>query len=163
DLADLHDQLPPLPQLDDASELVVKAAERTGASIDTIEYGEIKPFAARDTKTVFEDLPESATNLGGSQPAAEPAAEADPDDAADPASEPTAGSTGESAAGADQLQFPITISVIAPDQAAVFRFLDELRAGPRLLQITTVNSSTEEGQPEIELKIEALVFTSLVN
>lgn len=164
ELADLHRQLPGIPQLDDVIRLVVRASGKVNAAIDNVGFGSYAPFAARAGDDLISQLPQTATGLGSA--AGDPAAVATDDDQApaDTAADGTTPATPDSASPqpttADQLQFPVTISVTVADQAAASRFLDELRAGPRLLQIDTVNATTGEAGA-ISLTVTGLVFVSL--
>lgn len=172
DLAELHKQFPGIPQLDDATQLVVKAAGKVDAAIESVQFGSFEPFAPRDAAVIAEQLPQTAT---GVTPSAEPeengtngngdgtngdgsgeagVADGSPTDTgASPAAPAAPGIEG-------QLQFPVTIAVNAPDQAAANRFLDELRDGPRLLRIDTVNASTGEDD-SVTLTVTGFVFVSL--
>ncbi len=166
DLAELHDQFPGIPQLDDATQLVVKAAGKVDAAIESVQFGSFAPFTPRDPAAVTDQLPQTAT---GVTPSAEPdgngtsgngggdAAVADDS----PANADTTSSSAPPTPGIDgQLQFPVTIAVAAPDQGAANRFLDELRAGPRLLRIDTVSASTDS-DGTIKLTVAGFVFVSL--
>lgn len=167
DLAELHEQFPGIPQLDDATQLVVNAAGKVDAAIESVQFGSFEPFAPRDAAVIAEQLPQTAT---GVTPSAEPeengtngngdgsgeagVADGSPTDTgASPAAPAAPGIEG-------QLQFPVTIAVNAPDQAAANRFLDELRDGPRLLRIDTVNASTGEDD-SVTLTVTGFVFVSL--
>jgi len=57
----------------------------------------------------------------------------------------------------------MTINAAAPDMAAATRFMDELRAGPRLLQLDTATSATnaQGDEDSITLTITGLVFVRL--
>lgn len=172
DLAELHGQFPGIPQLDDASQLVVKAAGKVDAAIESIQFDKFEPFAARDAAAVAEQLPQTATGVTPPDKADSSAKNGkgkngdDSDDAATTNDATTKTDPGSSSApappGSDsKLQFPVTITVIAPDQNAANRFLDELRAGPRLLRIDTVTASTEDDAPKLKLIVTGFVFVSL--
>ncbi|MCW5951809.1 MAG: hypothetical protein KIT69_06095 [Propionibacteriaceae bacterium] len=166
DLAELHSQFPGIPQLDDVTQLVVKAAGKVDAAIESVQFGSFAPFAARDAATLIEQLPQTATGVAPSpEPEGDAANGTDSGDAAmtdgTPADADTVSDSTPASPGADgQLQFPVTINVTAPDQAAANRFLDELRAGPRLLRIDTVNANVDEGD-SVKLAVTGLVFVSL--
>ncbi|MGC3956381.1 MAG: hypothetical protein QM804_19435 [Propionicimonas sp.] len=162
ELADLQQQLPRIPQLDDASQLVVKAADKTNASIVSVTFGDFAPFAARNTAAVIEQLPKTATNVAPSEAPSPDVASgeaASSEDADAPTADPV--STTTETESPPQLQFPVTINVMVPDQPAANRFLDELRAGPRLVQIDGAQATlTERG---LELTVTGLVFVSRSN
>jgi type II secretory pathway pseudopilin PulG len=171
DLAELHAQFPSIPQLDDATQLVVKAAGKVNAGIESVQFGGFAPFAPRDATLLTDQLPQTAT---GVTPTAEQNGQgtngqgtnsngvgdaAVPD--ASPANADTVSDSAPSAPGMDgKLQFPVTVTVIAPDQAAANRFLDELRVGPRLLRIDAVNADTNEDD-SLKLTVTGFVFVSL--
>lgn len=160
DLAELHSQLTGIPKLDDATQLVIAAAAKVDAAIQSIEFGSFTPFAVRDAATLTDQLPQTATGLtlpaesngsengngSGGAPAEGGSATSDP------------GATAPPPEG--QLQFPVTISIEAPDQAAVSRFLDELRAGPRLLRVDTATIGAGE-EDTVTLIATGFVFVSL--
>lgn len=159
DLAELHAQLPGIPQLDDASQLVVKAAGKVDAAIESVQFGDFTPFAPRDAATVIEQLPQTATGI---TPSAAPDSGKNGGTNGKGSGDSTAtGGSGSAGPSTDkQRQFPVTIIVTAPDQTGANRFLDELRAGPRLLRIDTVNASTDKGD-SVRLTVTGLVFVSL--
>lgn len=169
ELAELHQQLPRIPQLADVTRLVVKAAGKANVAIDSVDFGAYAPFAPRDAEAVAEQLPATATGMDTAGPAEEGAsngsgdtgtpAASPTDPSADPSADPAPPAAPVDADSAQQLQFPVTITVKAPDQPAASRFLDELRGGPRLLQIETVNASTNE--EDVSLTVTGLVFVSL--
>ena len=165
DLAELHTQFPGIPQLDDATQLVVKAANKVDAAIESVQFGGFVPFAPRDATLLTDQLPQTAT---GVTPPAEPDANgtngSGVGDAAASADSPTNADTVSNSAPADpgmdgKLQFSVTITVIAPEQAAANRFLDELRVGPRLLRVDAVNADRNEDD-SLKLTVTGFVFVS---
>ncbi|MCA0250950.1 MAG: hypothetical protein LCH76_01395 [Actinobacteria bacterium] len=176
ELADLHSQLPRIPQLDDVSQLVINAARKTDAAINRVEFSEVEPFVARDDAAVLDQLPQTATGVSapaddpnGSEAAANDAVtdSTEPEDGASP-EESTTPKADESPAAprtletADEWQFPVTIEVAVSTQVAASRFLDELRVGPRLLRIDTVTSKMDD-DGKVELTINGFVFISRNN
>ena len=167
ELAELHRQFPGIPQLDDASQLVVKAAGKVDAAIESIKFDSFAPFASRDAAAVAEQLPQTATSV---TPPDEPEAngkngngsgDAAASEDATTETDPSPTST-TPAPGADgELQFPVAITVVVPDQNAANRFLDELRAGPRLLRIDAVTATSDDDWPKLTLTITGFVFVSL--
>ncbi len=166
ELTDLQDQLPSIPQLDDVTQLVVKAAGKAGARIESVEFGERVPFTPRDAAVVNGQLPQTAT---GVTPSATPekaptdANVADTDSGDGPTTDADTASAPAPAtpANSNQLQFPVTITVSIADQQSANRFLDGLRVGPRLLQIESVTASSEKDDNELTLAVVGLVFVSL--
>lgn len=166
ELVELHRQLPGIPQLDDAVQLVVKAADKTHASIGSVTFGDVAPFVARDATAFTEQLPQTATGVSKSEPPADGTAEGEaagdqgsPDDADGPTADTVSTTNPADPATATELQFPVTINVTVTDQSTATRFLDELRAGPRLLQIDNVSGSV--GEEGLSLTVTGLVFVSL--
>lgn len=168
ELAALDGQLPSIPQLDDATQLVVRAAGAARATITSVEFGEFATFAARDSLALVDKLPQTATAV--TPPGTEPDTDevngngAVTDGATDAPDDATA-SAGDAATPApaadNDLQFPVTIVVTVVDHAGASRFLDELRAGPRLLQIDTATATTDD--EEMTLTVSGLVFVSRNN
>lgn len=137
DVAALRLGIPASSRLDDVMQIVVEAAEATGASIEG--------FAAAD--------PEAWTpraGLGGDDAEAAPtddpatAAPAATGEAGAPAPTPSPAAAGEAegqtppgeetdAAASPQRQIPVTITVAVPSAEAAAAFLDALGRGPRLL------------------------------
>jgi len=161
DLAELHVQFPGIPQLDDVTQSVVNAADKANAAIESVKFDSFAPFAPRDDILVTDQLPQTAT---GVVPSTAPNGATDGNDSGDAAGSDAADAgknTGPATPGVEgQLQFPVTITVVARDHAASNRFLDELRSGPRLLRIDAVNASTEE-DGSIKLTVTGFVFVSL--
>lgn len=159
-LTDLRGQLPGIPQLDDITQLAVEAAEKAGFRIEKVEFGESVPFSPRDAAVVTSQLPQTATGVateqdtanGGGTNDSNAGTITDPDST--PTTEPLTSET------ANQLQFPVTITVISTEKSSTSRFLDELGAGPRLLQIENINASSDD-HGELTLTVVGLVFVSL--
>jgi len=166
DLAGLHRQLPAIPQLDDVSQLAIRAAAESKSVLLSVEYGDPTGFSTRDLETVIEGLPRTATNRTPNADAGAPAENGGATEGEDATTGEDEGS-GDPAAppaeGAEQLQFPMTINASVPDMAAATRFMDELRAGPRLLQLeTALSETTARGDEDsITLTITGLVFVRL--
>jgi hypothetical protein len=170
DLAGLHRQLPPIPQLDDVSQLAIRAAAASKSVLLSIEYDDPTGFSTRDLETVIEGLPRTATERtpsGSGDPtsgsAAEDGAPADGEDAAGDAAGEATDAGGQPAADTEQLQFGMTINATVPDMAAATRFMDELRTGPRLLQLGTATCATaDQGEEDnITLTVTGLVFVRI--
>jgi len=161
ELTYLHNQLPRIPQLDDATQLVVNAASKTGARLESVQFGGVAPFTARVAAVVTEQLPQTATDIA-SPPASADASDGDegPTSVGNSATSEAESTTTSAEPGtAQQLQVPVTITAILADQPSANRFLDGLRAGPRLLQIESINASS--GEAGTTLTVAGLVFVSL--
>lgn len=170
ELGDLHQQLPGTPHLDDVSQLVVKAADKAGAHILSIEFSDYEAFVARDLATVIERLPKTATNVARSEPedksdttdkVASQDKDANQEKNETSTAEPVSTKKPADPATASQLQFPVTIKILTTEQSSAIRFLDELRVGPRLLQIDDVTAKTDD--KGLELTVKGLVFVSRSN
>ncbi|MGC4152800.1 MAG: hypothetical protein QM628_06940 [Propionicimonas sp.] len=164
DLAELHAQFPGIPQLDDVTQLVVKAAGKADATIESVKFDSLVPFAPRDAALLTDQLPQTAT---GVTPSAAPNGGTNGNGAGDAAvsdgtpADADASNASPAAPGVEgQLQFPVIIIVTVPDHGVTNRFLDELRAGPRLLRIDAVNAGTDE-EGSIQLTVTGFVFVSL--
>lgn len=150
ELARLARQVAVRPQLDDVTGLVVNAAREVGAEVESVDFGEPGAFVPRSTETVVAGLPQTAVEvrraLGGNGEAA------------------PAETTGEAdAANSTELQFPVTIVVSTKDAGGAIRFLDEIRRGPRLIQITTAIAATDtaDSKDQVTLTVTGFVFVRI--
>lgn len=165
DLAELHAQFPGIPQLDDVTQLVVKAASKVNAAIESVKFDTFAPFAPRDAALLTDQLPQTATGVTPSAAPSDGTNGTGSGDAAVSDDTSTDADAGQSPSPAtpsveEELQFPVAITVTAPDHAIATRFLDELRAGPRLLRIDAVNAGMDE-EGSIKLTVTGFVFVSL--
>lgn len=129
------------PELDDVFELVARAAEASGVTVETIEAGESSAFTPRTAPTTVEEAAPEAPAADASAADASPDPAPTPSASVSPATEPTPAPAPEVAAGRSQVDF--TIRVDAFDMAQAVAFLDALRAGPRLFtNVDTLVSST---------------------
>lgn len=130
-VAKLHVQIPATAKLNNAFEVISKAATAAHATVTSITAGDPAVYVAK----------EAPTQAGLPTPAPTPARTAAPK----PGS-PEAGRT----------QYPVAIVVVVKDAGAAAEFLDGLRAGPRLLANIT---STAVQQPAgIQLQVAAMAF-----
>jgi hypothetical protein len=124
------------PELDDVFELVARAAEISGVTVETIEAGESTAFAPRTAPTTVEEVvPETSAADAAVVPEPTPSASASTE------SEPTPAPAPQTATGRSQVDFTIRVDAFDMNQAVAF--LDALRAGPRLFtNVETLVSST---------------------
>jgi hypothetical protein len=140
-------------QLDDVFEVIGRAAESSSATITSATAGEVVPFVVR-----------TSAIEPGSEPEAPPADESAAEEAEAPAAGEDAGTdTGSGPAPADpsapitgRQQIDFTIIVTANDMAQATAFLDDLRAGPRLL--SSITASTTRTGTGVEVRVDALAF-----
>lgn len=158
-LDDLREQLPHIPQLDDLAQLSLRAADKTDGKMESLSFGDPAPFVPRATSEVLSSLPKTSTDVASDKPA-DPAAPGEGSVDADQAT-PTPGATPGGSADAEHLQVPVTITVTVDDTAAAIRYLDELRTGPRLLQIDTASGEIDTDTDEVSLTVTGLVFVRL--
>ena len=146
----LRAEIPAIAQLDDVFEVIAKAADSTGVSIQSVTAGEQVVFVARTGEVAD----------AAAAPLAPESTEAT--EGADVA-ETTDAATGEAAAepvtpvadGRQQVDFVIQIEAADMNQATAF--LDALRAGPRLL--TSIQSTASQpGGGVIGLQVSALTY-----
>ncbi|WP_127475537.1 hypothetical protein [Microbacterium sulfonylureivorans] len=157
-VAALRTEIPAANQLDDVFEVVGRAADTAGVTITSATAGESAAFVAR-----------TAASAPGEEPVAVPAPA--PEDGTDgAAAEGEATEAAEGVAtdagtvideGADapltgRQQVDFTIAVTANDMAQVTRFLDALRAGPRLL--AGITATTTLTGTAVEVQVSALTF-----
>jgi hypothetical protein len=155
-VAALRTEIPATGRFDDVFEVIGRAAVAAGVTIVSATAGESAAFVVRTTAI---------------EPGAEPVAEvaAVPEDGADGttatddtavATDGTGADTGAAApvdaplSGRQQVDF--TIQVTANDMAQATRFLDALRAGPRLLD--SITATTTQTGTAVEVQVSALTF-----
>lgn len=153
-VTDLRAQIPATGQLDDVFEVVGRAAEASGVAITSVTAGDQVVYVTRTGAT---DADEAAV---APAPEATPAPTPGATDAAtDGTTAPPAAGTGvgDAVAAAGRQQVDFVISATAADMAQATAFLDELRAGPRLLDTITA-TATQTGEGTVDLQITALTF-----
>ncbi len=157
ELGELRAELPHIPQLDDVVKLALRAAAEVDGSILSVEFSAPTGFKPRAPEDVLTSLPAAVVGVtAGSAPA----------DNADPGEPSTADPDGEapgreSTADVERLQVPVIITVTAATTTAAARFLDELREGPRLLQIETTTGVLDPETDEVNLTVTGLVFVQV--
>ncbi|WP_169582757.1 MULTISPECIES: hypothetical protein [Microbacterium] len=156
----LRTEIPAVNQLDDVFELISRAADSAGVTITSATAGANAAFVTRTTPSVPGD-PASAPT-----PPAEPEADSGEGAADSGTAETPQSDSGEAQGGSaspsdvttlegrQQIDFEIAIKANEMDQ--VTKFLDGLRAGPRLLSSITA-TATQTGTA-IEVQIKALTF-----
>jgi len=148
----LRSQIPAVPQLDDAFEVIAGAAQTTGVAIEAVTAGEITDFVERTgpVEAGVDATGPAATTEGG----AATEGESDGDGATPP---PDGTAAEEQSTTASRQQVPFEIRVVGADMGQVTAFLDALRAGPRLLgNITSAVTQTEPGK--LVLSVSALTY-----
>lgn len=142
-VASLHMQIPAAPKLDQAFELISHAATSAGATVENIKADD--PAAFKEATT--------PVPAGQPAPTATPSPTPSPS-AAGAASASSGATTGTSGDG--RTQIPLSIQVTVPDADAAAKFLDGLRAGPRLL--SNVKSTATPQTAGIDLTVDAMAF-----
>lgn len=169
EVASLRGQIPGRAQTDDISRLVVESSRAAGVDIVKINYEDWAPFLPN---TVQESAP-----LGA---AAAPQESADgvASDGAAPTSAPTAGpaatdpattdaATGQAQSanpetGSTDVEIPVTIDLKGDSIDQLSRFLDELRKGPRLLQIDSAIATGDKAESAgIALTVKGFIFVRI--
>lgn len=150
-VAGLRAEVPAADRFDEVFELIARAADASGVTVETITAGDPTPFAVRTEALAVGEQPEAAASDPAAGATPDPAAGATPDPGATAppgASEPTA------VEGPQQVEF--TFDLKATDMGQVITFLDTLRTGPRLLlPVVTQVSRSGEG---LSLTVSALAF-----
>ncbi|VXB54900.1 conserved exported hypothetical protein [Microbacterium sp. 8M] len=174
---DLRTQIPAVPDLDRAFDVIAGSAERSGAVITAITRGDLASYAPRkapvpagpgaDAAAKAQTAPQPTPQpTGGSDPvaqakstAAQASSAADQTSQAAGASAPAAGgSTAATAATADvRQQIPLTVTATAPDMTAAQNFLDGLRGSGRLLGVDKATVQGGDGNLSITLDLVAFV------
>ncbi|MGV9192789.1 hypothetical protein ACQ143_00380 [Microbacterium sp. MC2] len=128
-LVELRTEIAPFTRLDDAFDLIVTAAEERDLVLESVTAGEPEPFVPRTAVTddAGQATPPASTEESTAPADADPSAGAP---AAEAAPEPTSPD-----ATSPQQQVAFTIAVPVPDAEAAAAFVDDLRAGPRLISV----------------------------
>ena len=157
ELGELRAELPHIPQLDDVVKLALRAAADVDGTVLGVEFSAPTGFKPRAPEDVLTGLPDSAVGVTASSPPAENTESSEPS-TADPAGDAP---KPERTADAERLQIPVTITVTAATTTAAARFLDELREGPRLLQIDTTTGVLDAETDQVNLTVTGLVFVQV--
>lgn len=154
-VAGLRAEVPAADRFDEVFELIARAADASGVTVETITAGDPTPFAVRTEALAVGEQPEAAASDPAAGATPDPAAGATPDPAAGPgATAPPGASEPAAVEGPQQVEF--TFDLKATDMGQVITFLDTLRTGPRLLlPVVTQVSRSGEG---LSLTVSALAF-----
>ena len=158
ELAELRNELPHIPRLEDVVRLTLRAVSEVDGSITGISFNDPTDFLPRADSDILPSLPASATEVtSGAGPAQPPAAE-DPTAEAEPDAGAGAETPPPAPTGAAQRQVSVSLTVKVSSPIAAARFLDELREGPRLLRIDTVTATSDSESDELTLLVDGVVF-----
>lgn len=146
----LRTQIPLTNQLDDVFEVIGRAADSSGTTISSVTAGTSAPFVERTSATEPGAEPEtSAPDESGTADDA-----TDPNNAADSGTDQPPADAPASTDGRQQVDFAIIVTANDMEQAT--DFLDDLRAGPRLL--SSITASTIRTGTGVEVRVTALAF-----
>lgn len=165
EIAGLRAQIPVIPHTDDVIFLAISAARSVGGTVIGVNATTLEPFAPRtgpvadgaDAGLLQSQLPAqdgSAAPAEGTPAEGTPAVDGDatPDDT-QPAAEASAA---PSSASSGKMQIPMTIEMTVPSVEAATAAIDALRAGPRLVAITSATTtSSDQG---VTLSVSVLAF-----
>ena len=146
-VAGLRAQIPASAQLDDVFEVIGRAAEEADVDIVSISAGQqvaFTPHAGVVDETAPPPADSSTDATGGSADGTGVDDGTGTGDAQTPAP----------ASGRQQVDF--AIQVTAPDMDHVTDFLDQLRAGPRLL--SSISATTVTGDEGLTVQVSALTY-----
>lgn len=139
DVAALRLGIPASSRLDDVMQIVVEAADATGASIEGFAAADPEAWTPRTGlgsddagSAPTDDTATGAPAATGEAGAAAPAPTPSPAAAGEPEGQTPPGEETDAAAS-PQRQIPVTITVAVPSAEAAAAFLDALGRGPRLL------------------------------
>lgn len=145
---DLRSQIPASGQLDDVFEVIGRAAEASGVVLTSVTAGDQVAFVARTGAA--DDEADEAT------PAPEPVQSEEADESGDvTAPDSAAAAPADAATGRQQVDF--LISATAADMTQATAFLDELRAGPRLVSSVTA-ASNQNGEGTVDIQVTAVSY-----
>ena len=159
ELAELRNELPHIPRLEDVVGLTLRAVSEVDGSVTGVSFTGPIDFLPRADSDILPSLPASATEVtpGGQAPAQPPPAE-DPAGESDPSTGAEAEAPPPAPTGAAQLQVSVSLTVSVPSPIAAARFIDELREGPRLLRIDTVTATSDAEADTLTLLEDGVVF-----
>jgi hypothetical protein len=160
-VAGLRAQIPATGQLDDVFEVIGRAAASADVAIVSISAGQqvaftphagdVEDAAATTSEAPTDAASDSTDGTGTDGTATDGTADGTTDGAGDSTTEPAAP---EPASGRQQVDFAIQVS--ASDMNDVTKFLDALRAGPRLL--SSISATTVTGDDGITVQVSALTY-----
>ncbi|MGN8025418.1 hypothetical protein [Microbacterium sp. 22242] len=174
---DLRAQIPAVPDLDRAFDLIAESAQGSGVVITSIVREGLAPYAPRTAPVPAGPAAAAAKAQTAPQPTPQPTSGSDPvgqakstaAQASADASQasPAAGANGGSAAGGSagsgatavdgREQIPLTVTATAADLTAVQSFLDGLRGSGRLLGVDKVTVQGANGSLTVNLALLAFV------
>lgn len=154
-VAGLHTQITPANDLDDVFEVIARAAEVSGATLTAVTAGDPLPFAERTSPTALDEVasaaaPDPTATPNDAAPAASTEGTAAPD------ATPGGAASAEAPTPTGRTQVDFTIEVTAQQFGEVVRFLDELRAGPRLL--SAIQTTVAPSAGGYDVKMTALTY-----
>jgi hypothetical protein len=166
DVDALRAAIPATPQLDDVFEIIAKAAAETDMTVTTITTDDPQTWSAQvgplDTAAIealAADAPaadESASTESAPADATESGTATD-GAATDTAADGTGAATGtEADADSPQQSIAITITAKTADPASIFRFIDLLSSGERLVSI--VHTELDGDSEDTRLIVNAMTF-----
>lgn len=161
EIAGLRAQIPGIPHTDDIVFLAISAADRVGGTVTAVTATAVEPFAPRTSPTGDGD---SSSLL--QMPSSGQAGSAAPDGATPSVDGSAPTGDAEPAAGASEaaptsqsegrMQIPMTIEMTVPSVEAATAAIDALRAGPRLVAVTSATTtSSDQG---VTLSVSVLAF-----
>ncbi len=133
DVQKLRTQIPTQTRASDLPTLIARAAQVAGATVNLIEADAAGPFTVRDEAAAAAEA-SAVTGAADDQPASSTPGDAD----------------------AAQRQQTVRVRLDAGDARAVASFVDELRHGPRILAIDTVQ--VERGSAGVNATVTLLLF-----
>lgn len=159
-VAELRKEMPDNLQADTVLQVIADASTASGTFIDADSYAAAVAFAPQ-LGVQGEEVPSSAP-APPPDPAADTASGAGAESADTTGADPAAPAEGGSAATGPEQQVEIELTVSALDHAMATSFLDQLRAGPRSLLVTSAvfekgSAHTVTGW-EGTLKVKMLAF-----
>lgn len=174
---DLRAQIPAVPDLDRAFDVIAESAQNSGVVITSIVREDLAPYAPRTAPVPAGPASAAAAKAQAApQPTPQPTSGSDPvgqakNSAAQASANAnqtsqTAGANGSSAAGGSagtgaavdpREQIPLTVTATAADLTAVQGFLDGLRGSGRLLGVDKVTVQGANGNLTVNLALLAFV------
>lgn len=174
---DLRGQIPAVPDLDQAFDVISGSAQTSGVVITSVTRGDLAAYAARtapipagpaataEKKAVPAPQPTPTPTANASGPVADAnstasQASSSANQTSQAAGAGTAGGATPNTAAAGRQQVPLTVTATAADMNAVQAFLDGLRGSGRLLGVDKVTVTGTEGNFAVILDLFAFVSPS---
>jgi TolA-binding protein len=155
-VADLRAEIPETNRLDDVFELIAEAATAANSTIVSITAGEATEYVERTEALAIGEVPEAPAEPEAPAAGEESTGDTTTDATSDGADTGEATTAPQPAPTSGAVQVDFVVSVTATQFSDVVRFLDALRAGPRLF--STIDTVVNPNGPAFTVNLTGLTF-----